>query len=65
MADSGREERILVFAPIGKDAELTRKVLQAAGMECFTCRDTEQVLHEMTDGLGALLLVEETLTADF
>ena len=65
MADTSREERILVFAPTGKDAELTHKVLQAAGMQCFTCRNTEQVLHEMTDGLGALLLVEETLTPDF
>src|SRR5678816_691619 len=65
MADTIREERILVFAPTGKDAELTHKVLQAAGMQCFTCRNTEQVLHEMTDGLGALLLVEETLTPDF
>ena len=65
MADTSREERILVFAPTGKDAELTQKVLQSAGMQCFTCLDTEQVLHEMTDGLGALLLVEETLTPDF
>ena len=65
MTDTGREERILVFAPTGKDAELTRRVLQSAGMECFACANEDQVLREMTDGLGALLLVEETLTPAF
>ncbi|MDB5812358.1 MAG: hybrid sensor histidine kinase/response regulator [Betaproteobacteria bacterium] len=65
MTDLNREERMIVFAPTGKDAELTCRVLQAAGIECFTCLDAEQVLREMNDGIGALLLVEETLTRDF
>jgi signal transduction histidine kinase/CheY-like chemotaxis protein len=65
VTDTNREERILVFAPTGKDAELTGKVLHAAGIECFACATEEAVLHEMNDGLGALLLVEETLTPHF
>jgi signal transduction histidine kinase/CheY-like chemotaxis protein len=65
VTDTSREERILIFAPTGKDAELTRKVLHAAGIECATCANEEEVLRDMHEGLGALLLVEETLTHDF
>src|SRR3954468_22414121 len=65
MTDAAREERILVFAPAGKDAELTCKVLHAAGIECAMCANEEEVLRDMNEGLGALLLVEETLAPDF
>src|SRR4051812_21131481 len=65
MTDAAREERILVFAPAGKDAELTRKVLESAGIECHICAGTEAGLREMNDGVGALLLVEEKLTPGF
>ena len=30
MTEMGREERVLIFAPTGKDAELTCKVLEAS-----------------------------------
>ena len=59
------EERMLIYAPMGKDAALTCKLLQTAELGCFACGSVDTVLAEMEGGLGGLMLVEETLTPDF
>ncbi len=64
MAESAGEERILIFAPTGRDADLTCKVLEAGGLECFACRTADHLLAEMENGVAGLLLVEETLKSD-
>ena len=56
------EDRVLVFAPIGRDAELTRDLLERASIPCevFPSISALAETFEMTGG-GALLLTEEAL----
>jgi signal transduction histidine kinase/ActR/RegA family two-component response regulator len=58
----GRPERILVVAPIGRDAELIARQLQGAGIACDTCTDVEALCRELVNGAGAVILTEEALT---
>jgi signal transduction histidine kinase len=58
------EERLLVLAPIGRDASLTRSLLAKEGLSCFVCRDMEEVCLELEQrGAAALLLAEEVLVS--
>jgi signal transduction histidine kinase len=55
-----RGERILILAPLGRDAEMLASVLRGAGHEPSLCRDMDDVVRE--PGLaGALLVTEEAL----
>jgi signal transduction histidine kinase/ActR/RegA family two-component response regulator len=56
------EQRVLVFAPIGRDADLTRDLLERAGIPCNVCHSVHTLSDLLTgDGAGALLLTEESL----
>jgi signal transduction histidine kinase len=56
------ESRVLIFAPIGRDAELTRDLLERASIPCGICRSISQLTETLTtDGVGTLLLTEEVL----
>jgi two-component system, sensor histidine kinase len=56
------QERVLIFAPIGRDAELTRSVLERASIRCAICRSLGSLTETLdVDGAGALLLTEEAL----
>lgn len=57
------EQRILIHAPVGKDAELAANVLHHAGFSCFVCKTLSDVLRELNKGAGALLATEEALPA--
>jgi PAS domain S-box-containing protein len=58
------ERRVLILAPTGRDGELTRAVLAEAGIRCTLCEDLPQLLEELAQGAGALLLSEEALASD-
>ena len=54
--------RVLVFAPIGRDAGLTREFLGRSSMACTVCTSMAHLCDEFTQaGAGALLLTEEAL----
>jgi signal transduction histidine kinase/CheY-like chemotaxis protein len=55
------EQRILVYAPVGRDSALICDVLGKEGIECTSCSGLEQLVAEMACGVGALVLTEETL----
>ncbi|MDB5796910.1 MAG: hybrid sensor histidine kinase/response regulator [Paucimonas sp.] len=57
------ERRILIHAPVGRDALLASKVLEGAGLECFVCMSVAETLRELDHGAGALFIVEEMLSA--
>lgn len=63
MNSESLEERVLILAPTGKDAHLTRSVLQRAGFTCRCCRDLIEVCRELDAGAAALLLAEEATDA--
>src|SRR4051812_39925060 len=57
------EKRILIYAPVGKDALLASKVLEGTGLDCFVCMNIPEILHELDKGAGALFIVEEALAS--
>jgi signal transduction histidine kinase/ActR/RegA family two-component response regulator len=57
------ERRILVYAPVGKDAQMASQVLATAGIEPFICHDFPDLLAALQSGVGAVLTVEEALAA--
>src|SRR5512142_1371046 len=58
---SPSELRVLVVAPVGRDAEVTCQVLTAAEIPCLQCADLEEVAREMARGAGAVLLTVDAL----
>jgi hypothetical protein len=57
------ERRVLVLAPTGKDANLTRLVLGNAGIGCDICADLGCMARELEQGAAALLLAEEAIAS--
>jgi signal transduction histidine kinase/CheY-like chemotaxis protein len=57
------EERILVCAPVGRDARLTCDLLVRAKFGCTVCANLAEVIRRLgEEGGAALLLAEETLS---
>jgi signal transduction histidine kinase/ActR/RegA family two-component response regulator len=54
--------RVLLRAATARDGAMASDILQRGGIETCICRDAEAVVSEMTQGAGALLLAEETLS---
>lgn len=61
---SGETPRVLIVAPIGRDADLMCTYLTAAGIPCEVRGDVDTVCNEVNDGAGALLFTEEALNPD-
>lgn len=59
------EHRVLIYAPVGKDARLVSQLLERAGVECFICLHSGDVARELERGVGTLFIVEEALTVNF
>jgi PAS domain S-box-containing protein len=58
------ERRVLILAPTGRDAELTRGVLAEAGIRSTVCDDLASMISEINAGAGLLLLSEEALASE-
>jgi signal transduction histidine kinase len=59
------EYRILIHAPVGKDARLIAGLYERAGIDSFVCADLAQLLGELAQGAGALLIGDEAVTPEF
>jgi signal transduction histidine kinase/ActR/RegA family two-component response regulator len=56
-------ERILILAPTGRDAELACAALRNAGLAAEICPSIEALCAEVERGVGAAILTEEALNA--
>jgi PAS domain S-box-containing protein len=56
------EERVLVLAPLGRDAVLLCQMLESAGFVFERCNDALELRRNLNGGAGAVLLTEEALT---
>jgi signal transduction histidine kinase len=63
-AESPSERRLLVLAPVGRDARLVQGMLAAEDVECCLCASVEAVRRELDHGAAALLLTEEALAEE-
>ena len=56
--------RVLVLAPTQKDGQVTRSLLERAGLTALLCADVRHLSREVRVGAGAALVTEEAVTAD-
>ncbi|XLZ71089.1 hybrid sensor histidine kinase/response regulator [Massilia sp. SR12] len=59
------EQRIVVFAPVGKDARLIQEVLSYAQLECDICLLLPEVVPQLRLGAATLFVIEEAFNVDF
>jgi len=59
--DESAAERVLVLTPTGRDAELLRDRIVAAGMSCEVCSDLHALLAGISVGAGAAVIAQEAL----
>ena len=64
MTAADLHQRVLIVAPIGRDAELMCTHLENAGIACEVCGDANEACGELARGAGALLVTEEALGPD-
>jgi hypothetical protein len=62
--DAALERRILILAPIGRTAPLTRTILDRAGLTSAVCATMAELCLELQRGAGAALLLEEALSTE-
>jgi signal transduction histidine kinase/ActR/RegA family two-component response regulator len=56
-----REQRILVFAPTGRDAVLACQLLSSVDLPSTACADAAELFREIEAGAGAVILGDEAL----
>jgi PAS domain S-box-containing protein len=59
-----RDERILIFAPTGRDSALTSRFLVDTNLCPEACDSVEQLCLEMNEGAGLVFLTGEALTPE-
>ena len=55
------ERRLLILAPVGKDAALMCEALTRENLSCSVCPDLDSLIQEYGRGAAALLVAEEAL----
>jgi hypothetical protein len=55
------DDRILIFAPVGKDAPLALDVLHRAGLAGSVCETASSLCGEFIKGAAVIILTEEAL----
>ncbi|HEX8251946.1 MAG TPA: hypothetical protein VF846_02270, partial [Thermoanaerobaculia bacterium] len=63
MPPENLNERILILAPTGRDAELASAALQKAGLIAEICPTIEDLCAAVEHGVGAAMITEEALDA--
>jgi PAS domain S-box-containing protein len=53
--------RVLILAPVGRDAALTRSLLNRAGVESLGCSNLDDLRRKLIEGAGAAVITEEAL----
>jgi PAS domain S-box-containing protein len=59
-----QDERILIFAPTGRDSALTARFLTDANLRPEACESIEHLCLEMSEGAGLVFLTGEALTPE-
>jgi signal transduction histidine kinase len=61
VSERNENERVLIMAPVGKDATAMAALLYADGFEVRICAGADECSRQIAAGTGALLLTEEAL----
>jgi signal transduction histidine kinase/CheY-like chemotaxis protein len=57
-------ERVLILAPVGRDASMSCAMLRGAGFDAVVCETIDALCGKVSDEAGALLVAEEALAPD-
>jgi PAS domain S-box-containing protein len=60
-ADAAQRSRVVILAPVGRDAALTRALLERAGIQCQACNNLDELQFNLAEGGGAAVVTEEAL----
>ena len=60
-SDPSLDQRVLVFAPVGKDAPLTMDVLRRTDLDGCVCETAHELCVELQRGASVIMLTEEAL----
>ena len=60
-SDPSLDQRVLVFAPVGKDAPLTMDVLRRTDLDGCVCDTAHGLCIELQRGASVIMLTEEAL----
>ena len=55
------ERRLLILAPVGKDAVLVQTLLRREGIACHVCLSMRELAHELRQGAAGVIIAEECL----
>src|SRR6185295_12637361 len=56
------DTRVLIFPPSRRDGEVTRQLLERAGMKCRLCFNSLALAEEISGGAGAVVLTDAGLS---
>ncbi|SFP59659.1 His Kinase A (phospho-acceptor) domain-containing protein [Bradyrhizobium sp. Ghvi] len=56
-----QDQRVLVFAPVGRDGPASVELFRSSNLESINCRDLAELVSEMGNGVGAVFVAEEAL----
>src|SRR5438105_15565825 len=59
--EAGFRSRVLILAPVGRDAALARLVLDRGGVESLVCSELHALQQNLIEGAGAAVITEEAL----
>jgi PAS domain S-box-containing protein len=62
--DAALRSRVLILAPIGRDAALTKSLLSRAGSDNHICSSLGDLKSNLTKGAGAAIIAEEALIGE-
>lgn len=54
--------RVLVLAPVGRDAALLAQTVEETGLDATAVVSADQLLHAMTEGVGAIIMADEAVS---
>src|SRR5215471_17683449 len=60
-ADPALRSRVVILAPVGRDAALTGALLERAGVTSVACADLDDLQKMLAEGAGAAVVTEEVL----
>lgn len=58
---AGPDQRVLIFAPIGRDGPASAELFRSSNLNAINCRSLPELISEMTVGVGTVFLAEEGL----
>jgi len=61
MSQLHKDERVIIIAPVGQDAEAMAGALKSEGFETQICLRLDECTRQMAESAGAVLLTEEAL----